>query len=29
MEFILVEPDLDKKMRMKVNMSDYTIDVIT
>ncbi len=29
MKFILVEPDLDKKMRMKVNMSDYAIDVMT
>ena len=29
MKFILVEPDLDKKMRMKVTMSDYAIDVMT
>jgi len=29
MEFILVEHNLDRKMRMEVNMSDYAIDVMT
>ena len=29
MESILVIPDLDKKIRIKVNISDYTIGVMT